>query len=284
VARTIRYAPQKQSLFHPELDPTLLAPNAQPPIDALCAEMARLAYRRFEQTDADRTSVEQAVARAGYTDTEFFAVGGSQSFATHNPATKTAIIAFRGTQSDDFRDVITDARFVPKPWSKGGMAHSGFSEAAIALLDRGVRAWIEQHRDSTQVFTGHSLGAALATLVASAQPPQSLVTFGSPRVGDESFGLTLDGVDIRRYVDCCDLVTRLPPPSLAYAHVGVAQYIDRNGILGSVTGDDDERHDQDHARLEYFHDFALVPGDVALRDLADHAPANYVYALFGTPA
>jgi len=63
VARTIRYAPQKQSLFHPELDPTLLAPNAQPPMDALCAEMARLAYRRFEQTDADRTFVEQAVAR-----------------------------------------------------------------------------------------------------------------------------------------------------------------------------------------------------------------------------
>jgi len=42
VARMIRYAPQRQSLYHPQQDSTVLTPNAQPPLDALCAEMSRL--------------------------------------------------------------------------------------------------------------------------------------------------------------------------------------------------------------------------------------------------
>jgi triacylglycerol lipase len=283
MARKIRYVAQRQALYHPELDPTVLTPGARPPLDALCAEMSRLAYRRFEQAGPDRAYVERTVAHAGYGDTVFFCVGGSQAFATCNTATRTVIVAFRGTQSDDIRDLITDARFRPTPWQPGGMAHSGFAEAAVRLFAAGLDAWLRQHGDWARVYTGHSLGAALATLAASAAPPCELVTFGSPLVGDAAFGRTLDGGPIRRYVDCCDLVTRIPPPSIFYQHAGAMRYIDRDGIVGSMTSTDDIHHDRDLARLEYFHDYALVPGDVTLRDLADHAPANYVYAMFGTP-
>ena len=282
--RTIRYAPQRQALYHPERDPSLLSSGVSPQLDALCAEMSRLAYRRFETDSAEAQFVTRAVGCAGYDQTAFFSSGSSQAFAAANTAARSAILAFRGTQSDDLRDLITDARFHPVPWPAGGMVHSGFADAANALLDHGVRAWLQEHAGWNLVHTGHSLGAAVATLTASTAPPRHLVTFGSPRVGDGSFAQTLDGTEVRRYVDCCDLVTRVPPPGPAYGHVGVLRYVDRRGIVGGIDDADAIDHDQDMGRLDYFHDYALVPEDVAIRDLADHAPANYVYALFGTPA
>lgn len=284
MARTIRYARDSTALFHPERDSSVLTPNAQVASDALYAEMSRLAYRRFALPGPDRTYVEAHVGHVGYVETQFFTAQGSECFAALHPGSRTAVVSFRGTQSDDFRDVMTDARFIPMTWAWGGNVHSGFCGAALALLDCGLRAWIRQHSDWKRTHTGHSLGAALATLVASAEPASDLVTFGSPRVGDEAFGLSLGAVAIRRYVDCCDLVTRLPSASPWYAHVGAPRYIDRNGIVGNGTDAEEVRRDQDHARLEYFHDHALAPGDVPVRDLADHAAANYVYALFATPA
>ena len=56
------------------------------------------------------------------------------------------------------------------------------------------------------------------------------------------------------------------------------EHIDHVRLPGDID------HDQDLGRLDYFHDYALIPEDVSIRDLADHAPANYVFALFGTPA
>jgi hypothetical protein len=291
VARMIRYAPQRQALYHPELDLTVLTPGADPPLDALCAEMSRLCYRRFGQSAADRAYVESAVAHAGFGDTEFFTAGSNEAFATLNQGSRTAIVAFRGTQSDDVRDLITDLRFFPVDWLPHGgnvpqgKVHSGFAGAAMELLDKaGLRAWIARHSDWARVYTGHSLGAAIATLAAAAEPPRDLVTFGSPRVGDATFGRALENVAVRRYVDCCDIVTRVPSDSASYHHVGTLRYIDRFGIVGNLTDLNAIHDDQDHGRFEYFHDYATVPGDVLLRDLADHAPANYVYSLFSIAA
>ena len=50
------------------------------------------------------------------------------------------------------------------------------------------------------ICTGHSLGAALATVMASRIDAEELYTFGSPRVGTRSFikEMTADGIVERR--------------------------------------------------------------------------------------
>jgi hypothetical protein len=282
--RQIRYAAKVSELLQPEFDPTVLRPGLQATDDAICAEFARLAYRGYEQPGTDRQYVEAAVATAGFTECAFFNIKGSQAFGACNTHNNSAIVAFRGTQAKDIRDVITDARFVPMPWPTGGAAHSGFAQAAHDLLDSGLEAWLHARASSNRIYTGHSLGAALATLAATVERPQRLLTFGSPRVGDAQFATRLVGIDTQRYVDCCDLVTRIPPPFGGYTHIGALRYIDRLGQLSGLQNEDEIDHDQDHARLDYLRDFQFVSGDVPLRDLADHAPANYVYALFAIPA
>ena len=74
--------------------------------------------------------------------------------------------------------------------------------------------------------TGHSLGAALATLLAidmSANTtfPTGLYTLASPRVGDLTFHNLFNHVvpNAYRIVNRLDVVPQLPPP-LFYFHVG----------------------------------------------------------------
>jgi pimeloyl-ACP methyl ester carboxylesterase len=130
------------------------------------------------------------------------------------------------------------------------------------------------------VLTGHSLGAAMATLAASVFPGCRLVTFGSPRVGDAEFVSASLAAQVERYVDCSDVVTAVPPEVLEYVHLGQMRYIDRDG--GLQIGEVDPAYvsaDRKAARIHYFTHYAFVSGNVGVRDLADHAPANYVRAL-----
>src|SRR4029079_18351453 len=80
------------------------------------------------------------------------------------------------------------------------------------------------------LITGHSLGAALGTLAASLRNPDGLVTFGSPKVGDADFCKTLSAVHVTRYMNCCDIVCRVPPGP-GFEHVGALRYIDRSGSI-----------------------------------------------------
>lgn len=98
------------------------------------------------------------------------------------------------------------------------------------------------------VVTGHSLGAALATLYTmehamkkKADPTRAIVldrvcTFGSPRVGMEAFVRTFDTlpIDSWRIVNQQDLVPKLPPSIpllLPYQHVDTAYTFDSTGIV-----------------------------------------------------
>ena len=138
------------------------------------------------------------------------------------------------------------------------------------------RRW--RPRSGRVLFTGHSSGAALATLAAALHPPTRLLTFGSPRVGDALFATEAGPrIAASRYVDCCDVVCRLPPKP--YHHLGRLHYIDRWGDLHEEPEPSFVHRDHARARLEYLRDLAWRSGNAAARDLADHAPINYVAAL-----
>jgi hypothetical protein len=281
----IFYSPENADLHFPCARGNFF-PAGMPKSDAaLCAEMARLSYCRQQPGFAfDQEKIRSVLGLIGFTNCQFFETKGSEKgrgthclLALREAMVGTgdlAVLAFRGTDRGDFTNLGTDADLVPTAWEKGGKVHRGFAEALNEVrpgLDPALQAL-----KCRALFTGHSSGAALATLMASLQHPPCLYTFGSPRVGDADFVSTLKGVEIRRYVDCCDLVTRVPPQFMGYTHAGDLYYIDRERKIARQPDDSTVSDDQDHARVKYLLDYALKIGNVSVRDLADHSPINYV--------
>jgi pimeloyl-ACP methyl ester carboxylesterase len=274
--RQIPYDPRRRSLYTPEIGGTILPEGSRPSDELLCAEAARLVYKKFEREQSAATEVREALGRAGFNAVDFFNSLGSQALASRNERTSVVIVAFRGTEQDP-TDIATDLRAWLKPWDKGGRVHEGFRDAFRAIWPQ-IESWLKEHSGALN-FTGHSLGAALATLAAGMSPASRLITFGSPRVGDTDFVETLRGVEIARYVDCCDIVCQVPPEHVGFAHSGGRRYIDRSGAVQTNVSDGFMLEDQMQARGEYILEHAWRLGNVAVRDLADHAPINYVGAV-----
>src|SRR6185436_8028300 len=112
------------------------------------------------------------------------------------------IVAFRGTQTHEPLDWITDAKFLPVGGPGGfGLIHQGFHRALDAVFPQ-LLAAIERLRDNGQNlwFTGHSLGGALALLAAwrvkvesqDKHWAQGIYTFGQPSIGDMVFARKYD--------------------------------------------------------------------------------------------
>ena len=114
---------------------------------------------------------------------------------------------------------------------QGGKVHNGFKKALDEVW-KDLVAYIHSIHtpDRTLWVTGHSLGAALATLAADRYGNvQGLYTYGSPRVGDKDFAADFF-VNAYRFVNNNDIVTRVPPEGL-YQHVGELKYIDSSGEI-----------------------------------------------------
>ena len=98
--------------------------------------------------------------------------------------------AFRGTEPSKINDVMADLNVIKNAAKAGGRVHSGFQQEVNDL-------WMDvlkelEHNDQLKVrkdvyMTGHSLGAAMATISATRYTPHELYTFGSPRVGGTRF-------------------------------------------------------------------------------------------------
>ena len=139
--------------------------------------------------------------------------------------------AFRGTEPSKLNDVMADLNVIKNAAKAGGKVHSGFQQEVNDLwMD--VLAEIE-HNDQLKVrkdvyMTGHSLGAAMATIAATRYQPVELHTFGSPRVGGPKFIRNIKCTHYR-FMNNNDIVCRIPPAWLGFRHHGEMIYFDRFG-------------------------------------------------------
>ncbi|MDE2596196.1 MAG: lipase family protein [Sphingomonadales bacterium] len=279
----MRYDSSRDALYRPQLldplDPALFAGKD----DARCAELSRLAYYAFPP---DEARLDAALAALGFVSRSYFEdrQSNTQAMALIDAAGQ-AVIAFRGTQAGHPVDAITDMSFRPVDWGRGGKVHLGFRSAYDSPsfnIRAALAGWLADHRPGRLIATGHSLGAALATLLASDHPAAELVTFGSPAVGNAAFAALFTGRAVRRYCNCCDIVVRVPPPLAGFRHTPGLRYIDRSGrIAASEPTPAAIAADTALAQTRYLQRALNPIANVANRALADHAPVNYVSAVLG---
>ena len=281
---SIEYDPSRSALYTPEKRETIFEAGQTYTLVQVAVEAARLAYFRAEESASQQQRLASALARVGFGGLKLFADSktDTQGFGAYRSDDRTALISFRGTQPDKVTDVAADLNAHQVPWPSTGSAakvHGGFAAAATSVLSQ-VEGWLKAEcPDRSQlIMTGHSLGAALATLVASVQRPTQLITLGSPRVGDATFAATLASIDGARIVDCCDAVTEVPPELPIYTHIRPPTYITKDGAKMEDPSAEDIATDRLHGRIEYFVKYAWRIGTVLVRDLADHAPINYARA------
>lgn len=194
------------------------------------AQAAALVYEDWDK-------VEKEVKKEGYNQFCYFDCEGTQAFLAGND--DTLLLSFRGTEPDKLEDIMTDLdiNFVDGPF---GRVHDGFNRALNCII-RDVVEKVKFYRKSNQSLfvTGHSLGAALATLAFAYLEKEgistdALYTFGQPRVGNEEFA---QGFNLKfkekayRIVNNNDIVTRVPMRIMGYSHVGTHFYFDSEGNL-----------------------------------------------------
>ena len=284
---SLAYDATRNALFHPGNADDFFQCGTPQSDAALCVEMARVAYVKQEARLAPylaRVEFEKVQAY-GYSTL------GTQAFVAERRRDALTVVAFRGSEPEDPSDIFADADFKFTPWRDAagramGKVHQGFACFAEddSVFTR-VKAYLDTLPPRQRVLiTGHSLGAALATLLASWAPAAHLYTFGSPRVGDAEFAAAMQGRTAARYVNCCDLVARVPPKEgLGYTHVGKLAYLDRNGKLLHAPSAAAMLEDAAQAQLAFWR-YALLRGTVYSRELADHAPINYVSGVMGLRA
>src|SRR5271154_6945166 len=167
----IAYSASKVDLYYPARSANFF-PDGFPPTEAgLCAEMARLAYCRVEPYfQFDRDQIGSVLGGLGFKCEFFESAGTPEGRGTHgflavhddaNPEAKLAVVAFRGTDAADPTDIGDDADLIQGTWPQGGRVHRGFADA-LDHVQEDIAAALEGI-EGRVLFTGHSLGAALAT-------------------------------------------------------------------------------------------------------------------------
>ena len=186
----------------------------------------------------DRDKIELQVKALGFNEFDWFDTDGTQAFACRKSNANNIFIVFRGTEPNQMTDLLADAKAWRKPAREKGLVHFGFAQALDKVYDNIVQWLSEQKLDGERniTCTGHSLGAALATIMASRLDANELYTFGSPRVGNRAFvkEMNNDGIKHYRFVNNNDIVTKVPFP-IRFVHHGELVYINHHGNIRKMS-------------------------------------------------
>jgi predicted lipase len=195
--------------------------------------MARLAYIPFEEGELGLEQLEFSLQSGWFNLMKTFNKKGTQAFIAKND--QFAVLSFRGTQPSRWEDVRTDLR-VLKQNTVEGKVHKGFKNAFDDIKDEIVEVLRDSiGKDLPLYITGHSLGAALATVATQELEEEfpdliaACYTFGSPRVGDGVYEKSIKA-PFYRIVNTTDIVTLVPFFLGTFVHVGDARYLSRRKL------------------------------------------------------
>ena len=194
------------------------------------ALLSKIVYRDYD-------SINSKLLKLGIKDWYWFDNDGTQAILIKTD--KELIICFRGTEPTEITDVLSDLKAWPKRSQEKGLVHFGFAQALDKVYDK-INEQIQRldmSKIEKTICTGHSLGAALATLMASRIDAEEVYTFGSPRVGTRSFVKEMDNDLIKhhRFVNNNDIVTAVPLALMMYRHHGELCYINHYGNIRKMT-------------------------------------------------
>ena len=135
---------------------------------------------------------------------------GTRAYLAINDSERMAVLVFRGTEKDG-RDILTDISFWKEKY-RGVRVHSGFLRAYDSIRRHIDKEVSKLPSDYELHATGHSLGSALACLYTmyGVRKPDTMVGFGSPRVGDKAFSDNLSKLNCTIYINHADVVPRVP--------------------------------------------------------------------------
>jgi triacylglycerol lipase len=233
----------------------------------LFAKIAQLVY------SDDVKAVKKEALKLGFNEIEFYNNDGAQAYRLQNDA--DMVIACRGTQPTCFNDISADLKAAPVMAETVGRVHRGFKQEVDDIWPM-VKEDLTHKRNQNHTvwFTGHSLGAAMATVMASrCEDDQSmphveeLYTYGSPRVGWRKFVNSLS-CKHQRWVNNNDIVTRVPLKIMGYKHDGCEHYMNAYGQVRKMTT---WQRIKDRWRGMWM---GLKNGSID--NFSDHSMANYI--------
>ena len=229
-----------------------------------------LEFANIAQTTYDNPKTSKAKFKAlGYSIVEFFDIDGAQAYLLTNGT--ITVLSFRGTEVTEKSDILADLKSGKNLEACGGKVHVGF-KGEINKLWPTISKVLADNPGNLYV-TGHSLGAAMATIAASRIQDRvtALITFGSPRVGNAEFVKSL-AVEHYRVQNNCDDVTKVPFKLMGFAHHGTHKYMNFHGEFRDLTPWQQVK-DMARSRLK-----ARAKGQKYI-GVFDHMMANYIAKL-----
>ena len=196
----------------------------------LFANLARIAY-------LPEKNAKSEARKLGFTTTEFYNKDGAQAYRFMNK--QDMVIACRGTQPNELNDIKADLKAIPVVAETVSRVHQGFKAEVDELWPMVLEDITRKQNDDKKIwFCGHSLGAAMATIMASRchlyegiPPVEELYTYGSPRVGWNNYCKSL-AITHHRWRNNNDIVTKVPLKIMGYTHHGTLHYITSDNRVG----------------------------------------------------
>jgi hypothetical protein len=310
---------------YPDL-PELLATEEKHPDDRIRHVLATAAGYAY----SDGQTVAMIMARMGLEENRCLTIAQavdamfirSTAFLIQSRCGRVVILCYRGTEPTSVINWLTDVEVTPEkvtffPDGDASKVHAGFYRnvratryEVIAALERALRGE-SVLGDGEKVgkplealyLTGHSLGAAMAAMMAvmlgaeEAYAPllsrlRGVYTYGQPMIGNGAFARRVQSGDfpvqaVFRYRYAYDVVPELPPRAAGeFQHFGSEfRYERKHGGDGAwratpATGQLSSLLEIPGAAAAFFaHQFELLRNMPFQHSMEDHAPQHYISAL-----